>query len=78
MSEPVVYRVLPADGRWMITRNEKHFSHYATCKIAWRAAARLGRREKKKGGSAIAYFYGLDRALRAKRHYGCAVDDPDR
>ena len=78
MSEPVIYRVLPADGRWMITRDGRHFSHYATSAIARRAAARLGRCEKKKGGSAIAYFYGLDRALRQKRHYGCAVDDPDR
>jgi hypothetical protein len=76
MVEPVIYRVLPADGRWAIMRNEKQFSHYANSKIAWRAAGRLGRGERKKGGSAIAYLYGLDGTVRDTRHYGSAIGDP--
>jgi len=69
MSEPVIFKVLPADRGWKLVRDDKFVSNYATQKIAEKAAARHARAEANKGGQAKIMIFKKDGGVAGERSY---------
>jgi len=69
MTEPIVFKVLPSDRGWRVTRDDQLVSHYPSQSIAEKAAARQARAEANKGNQARAIIHRKDGTVAAERSY---------
>ena len=69
MNKATVFRVLPSDRGWRVTRDDQLVSHYPNQSIAEKAAARQARSEANKGNRAKAIIHKKDGTVAAERSY---------
>lgn len=68
-NDPVVFKSLPCERGWKVTRDDRLVAHYPTQHIAERAAARLAKAETSKGKPARAVLHKRDGSVASERSY---------
>jgi len=68
-TDRVVFKSLPGERGWKVTRDDKLVARYATQQVAERAAARLAQSETSKGTPAKVIRHRRDGTISGERSY---------